>query len=116
MAVNITNGPLSVLPSIGLSDYTADQSDGPLTHRVLSRQAPEITLRPLGAREGSFTLDFASEAEAATARRTLATPTVWTLVYPERTSVEMEFIVAGLGYPLDGSGRWCLTVQFEEVS
>lgn len=114
MPASLTSGSTTITPR-ALSGYTSDQEGGSIRHDILGRSTPDITLRPVGMRSGSFTLDFSSESAAATARTALAGASAWTLAHTERTSVNMRFIVRRLSRTLEGDGRWYMTVSYEEM-
>lgn len=114
MPALITNGSKTLTP-LALSAYTADQNGGSIRHDILGRATPDVTLRPLGMRTGSFDLDFISDTLANTARVTLTAASSWTLTHSERPSINMRFIVRRLGRVLEGNGRWSISVEWEEV-
>lgn len=114
MPALLTSGAASIAP-LALSDYSADQEGGSIRHDILGRREPDITLRPVGMRNGDFTLDFPTEPAVAEARESLSAAAVWTLVHSERPSVNMRFIVRRLSRAVAADGRWSIRVSFEET-
>lgn len=120
MAVTITNEitldtvqPLLVIP------WETRQTMGNIVRGVVGDGEPYITLEPAQRRSGQLELLFDTEADAEAARGVLAQLGAFTLDYPERTSIEMRFIVTGdLSVQLNAetSQHWLVGFDFQEVA
>jgi hypothetical protein len=114
MPAVLTSGSTTLTPRT-LSDYSSENAGGSIVHAILGRREPDVTLRPVGLRTGSMTLDFATEALANTAHGALTIAAVWTLQHSERATVNMRFIVRRITRTVEADGRWFFTVGWEEI-
>jgi len=113
--ITLYNGPTTLTP-VALSEFKESLGGGPLVHPILGKRKPDVTMRSLGLRTGSFTLDFSTEARSAAAVEALGVARVWMLRHDDAPTLNMEFVVTGVTREVDGSGRWPVSVEFEEIS
>lgn len=115
---SITHSTGTITPDI-IDGYRGSREARTLTHTVLGKQSPDITLRRAGLRSGRLSLVFGVEDDARAAEEVLALPQVLTLVPDDRPTLGMTFVVAGgtIDTTLDDQTRdaWIVDVPFQEV-
>jgi hypothetical protein len=114
---SITNGVVTIEPELVLG-YETTQEAGNVVHEIIGRGDPDVTLRPARSRSGTLALFFLTEADAETARNSLATGDVWDLA-AELTTIAMSFVVSGdIMVRLDPETRlrWLVNVGYREVT
>lgn len=121
MSTIITHGADTINPTLVLG-YSDASDGGNIVHHILGRANPDVTLRPGNVRTGTLTLGFqsaTSEADSAAARALLNSGGVFSILSPERGTVEMSFVRYGrVTRELDDQSRdaWIVTVEFQEVT
>lgn len=111
----ITHEDGTISPDV-IEEYEVVQTAGNIIHPILGRADPDVTFRPAGLRTGTLALSFALEADAEDARAAHATGTVFTLIAPDRPTLEMVYVLAGtLTVGRVAAGRWIVTLEFQEV-
>jgi|SRR6478735_2063072 len=100
--------------------YAATRDVPTVLHRIIGRGDPDVTLAPVGLREGSMDLLYAVDPEyqANEAVRILSLGYVYDLFDDVTPSMNMSFVVAGrLGIRADqDTGAWIVSVPFAEVA
>lgn len=120
MATVITSGATVIEPT-AVIEYASSRDGGTIVHPIIGRPAPDATLRPASLRKGRMQLVFAAataEADSAAAENALAAAAVFTVYSPDRTTVQMSFIIPSDGTltrTLSATTGVSWTVQFDWV-
>jgi len=118
MAAQIIHGETIITPRLVLS-YESSQESRNIEHTILGRSDPDITQRPAGTRTGTLELFFLDEADAEAARVAHTEVGTFSLVWPERPSTEMTYVLGQgeLVRTLDPEtrARWIVQVPYREV-
>lgn len=111
----VTSGAVTIELYLVL-DYATTRRSRSLIHDVLGSGIPDVTLRPLGSREGTLSLFCLTRAAALALEALHRTGSVLTLTDPE---------VPPMGYVVDGAvtvtyvaefDRWRVDVGYREVT
>ena len=113
MTTTIASHDASFVPTLVLGYQTAREVPT-LTHTIIGRGDPDVTLKPAGTRSGSLELFFTSEADYLAASDVLARTSVLTLADTDYPALNMSFVVRSLGTRLEGQ-RWVVSVSYQEV-
>ncbi|TQJ31945.1 hypothetical protein [Microbacterium sp. SLBN-146] len=117
----ITHGASTITPTEILG-YTSERESRNIIHAILGRSNPDVTLRPAALRTGTLIMGFHganSEADSASAEALHATGGVFTVLSPDRGTIEMSYVAAGrITRELEDETRdaWVLRVDFQEVA
>lgn len=123
MTDTITIGATIITPTVVLG-FESARPGGTLTHPILGRSNPDVTLRPAGMRAGTLQLGFAgasSEADSLAAETAHASGVVAVFASTDRATVGMSYVVPASGRitrTLEDTTRnaWVVSVDFEEVA
>lgn len=118
MTAFITLGERTVTPELVLG-YQTQRAAPTLTHTIIGRGDPDVTLKPVGLRTGTLDLFLLTEDDAARAQAVLSEVGVFTYTDDALPSTAMRFVVKGaLGIRLDDQTRrrWVVSVQYAEVA
>jgi hypothetical protein len=117
LTTTLSNGTDTIAPDL-VDGYESSRTARTLTHDVIGRADPDITLRPADTRKGQLRLVFGDEAAAAAAEISHAGTSVWTLTTSDLTTIGMRYVVAegDVTRILDATRAcWIVTVPFREV-
>jgi hypothetical protein len=114
----ITLGTDSFVPELVLG-YQTQRSAGTLTHTIIGRADPDVTLKPVAPRTGTLELFVLSEDDAITLVALLEQQGVFRLDESVYVSMSMWFVVTGtLGIRVEEQTqrRWIVSCPYAEVS
>lgn len=111
----VTDGTTSLSPTLVL-DYSTVRPARSLVHEVLGSPSPDITLRPMGTREGVLSLFCLTRADATAIELLHTEPRPLTFIDPD--AAPMRYVVHGtvtVTYLADAD-RWRVDASFREVT
>lgn len=120
MGTTITAGAATVSPA-GVMELAYSRRSGTIAHQTLDGRVPDVTLRPVGMREGDLVYLCDDDASAREVEDLHAPHDPGTLLLAsDRPHLDgMRYVVVGaLRVELDPRGRrrWTVTVPYQEVT
>jgi hypothetical protein len=117
MTTTISNTLNSLTPKV-VDGYSSARPSRNVVHAILGSNAPAVTLREAGLRQGSLTAVFASESLAHQLETMLADDLVLTLADTDTSGLGMTFIATDDVEVAQDSERvaWLVTFSYQEVS
>ena len=113
MTTTIASHDVSFEPTLVLGYQTAREVPS-LSHTIIGRGDPDVTLKPAGTRSGTLELFFTSEADYLAASDVLTRTSVLTLADTDYPSLGMSFVVRSISARLE-LDRWVVSVGYQEV-
>lgn len=114
--ITLTKGTVTIAPMLMLG-FTSARESRSVISRVIGRELPDATLRPMGNRTGSFRLLFADAGTSWQAEQALRIPGLWTLTDTDLPTANMRFVPGDITRTLDPDTRlrWLVSLNFEEL-
>lgn len=115
----ITDGVTTLTPDLVLG-WESTREARTRVHAILSREDPDVTLRPAATRSGLLRLFFTEWADAYAADQAHGGATVWTLdATTEQAGLTLTYVVSGPTSLRDEGTdrrRWLVEVAYQEVT
>ena len=118
MATTITTAAGQTTEPVLVLSYETVRNVPTLTHTIIGRGDPDVTLKPAGLRSGTLQLLYATEAEATAAMLVLTVLGTLVLADDDVASVGMTFVVTGDLYSREDEQThraWVVSVPYAEV-
>ncbi|MDN4598843.1 hypothetical protein [Leifsonia virtsii] len=113
----ISDGTTTITPALILVN-DGQQASRNITHDILGRPDPDVSLAPAGLRTGTIDMLFTDAPSADAARRLLARPAVFTYS-GEVPELSMRFVIGdgSIGTNLDRESYvWTVSIPYREVA
>lgn len=108
-----------VIEPLATDGYESSRTSGSITHQILGKPEPDITIRPATLRTGTLTFWFDDEEASLEAEEAHAEGGLFYLEHGVRQTVLMRYVPTGtITRSLERStgGAWIVTVEYTEVS
>lgn len=115
--ITLTSGAVTITPDLRVGYDDVRSTARNVVHNILGEDAPDVTLRDEGLRNGSLKLLFSTATAAWDAYDKLRVAKVWALA-DDIAGVQMNLVRDGDLRPVQQEDRstWILTVGFQEVA
>ena len=118
MATIITDGTTEITPQLVLG-WSSSKSSRNISHNIIGKDGPDITLKPAGLQTGTLELLFLTSSEAFDAQWMLSQALPFLIESDESFINGMYFVVIGsISSALEDTTRsmWILSVDFQQVT
>lgn len=118
MAPTITNETTSATTTpLLITPWETQQESGAIVRGLLNNDETYVTLGTATRRKGNLTAVYNDEAEADAARLMLSAAGTFTLDYPERSSIEMRFVVVDeISVRFTRPRYWAVSFAYQEIA